>query len=90
MSDIKPQIRAVSLKDASNIVGMSTGQFRRVFLDGPTPLLQSIRSGKRDRIIDLEELNAVYEQYRDSKRRDQCIAETTDYAANGGIRHNRE
>lgn len=70
MIDIGPQIRAVCIKDAATIVGMSTGQFRRVFLDGSPPLLKSIHSGKRDRIIDLGELHAAYESYRNSKRQD--------------------
>ena len=59
---------AVDIGEAADIVGLSKGQFRRVFLDGPTPRIRSIRTGKRDRVIDLAELRAAYEAYKSEAR----------------------
>ena len=57
---------AVSILDASRIVGMSRGQFYRVFLD--TQRIKAIHSGKRDRVIDMSELRAAYDVWKAETR----------------------
>ncbi|HEV8364601.1 MAG TPA: hypothetical protein VGQ52_13895 [Gemmatimonadaceae bacterium] len=64
---------AFSIPDAARMVGMSTSQFRRVFLD--TGRLRSIPSGIRDRVIDASELHAAWEQFKAEKRAEKAGAE---------------
>ncbi len=52
---------ALCIVDAAQEVGMSERQFRRLFLS--TRRLRSIPTGKRDRIVDYEELMAAYAAY---------------------------
>lgn len=56
---------AITIKEASAAVGMSTAQFRRVFLSGR---LRCVPMGERARVIDVDELRDAYQLYREQAR----------------------
>jgi hypothetical protein len=49
---------AVPVAEAARIVGLSRSQFYRVYIDSGR--IKTIRTGKRDRVIDVPELKAAY------------------------------
>ena len=63
----RPQPLSVDIQTAAELVGMSRAQFYRVFLK--PGLVQALKSGIRDRIIDYGELQTAYAAYRDSLER---------------------
>lgn len=60
---------ALSIAEAARHVGLSRGQFYREFLQTDPPRVQAVHSGKRDRIVPLDELEAAFTQYLAEKRR---------------------
>ena len=59
---------AVSIGDAAQHVGLSRGQFYREFLKTDPPRVQAVKSGKRDRIVLVNELEAAFTKYVAEKR----------------------
>lgn len=56
---------AITITEAAAAVGMSTAQFRRVFLSGR---LRCVPMGERARVIDVDELREAYRLYREQMR----------------------
>lgn len=57
---------AVSIREAAQHIGLSRGQFYREFL---TPgRVKAIPTGKRDRIVLVDELDAAFQRYVAEKR----------------------
>lgn len=59
---------AITITEAATVVGMSTAQFRRVFLNGR---LRSVPMGERARVIDVDELRDAYQLYREQMRTEE-------------------
>lgn len=57
---------AVTIEDAATCLGMSISQFRRMFIDSGR--LRSVPMGERARAIDVAELRAAYERYKEETR----------------------
>jgi AraC-like DNA-binding protein len=57
---------ALTIDEAATAVAMSSSQFRRIFLDGK--LVRSVPMGDRARAIDIDELRAAYQRYKEETR----------------------
>lgn len=57
---------ALTIEEAATCIAMSVSQFRRIFIHGK--LLRSVPMGERARAIDVEELRAAYERYKETTR----------------------
>lgn len=56
-----PLILALCIADAARAVGLSRGQFYRVYLNPKR--VTAIATGRRDRVVDVAELRKAYEAY---------------------------
>jgi hypothetical protein len=59
---------AVPIAEAAKHVGLSRGQFYREFLKSNPPRVAAVPTGKRDRIILVDELEAAFARYVAEKR----------------------
>ncbi len=66
MSNAVRSPRAISIREAANHVGLSRGQFYREFINANR--VTPIKTGKRDRIVLIKELDSAFDQYVAEKR----------------------
>ncbi len=59
---------AVPIAEAAKHVGLSRGQFYREYLNTVPPRVKAVPTGKRDRIILVDELEAAFARYVAEKR----------------------
>lgn len=57
---------AVPILEAAKMIGLSRRQFYRVFLD--TKRILPIKTGIRDRVVDVTELRSAYEKFKAESR----------------------
>jgi hypothetical protein len=69
---VNTSIFGMDITSAATAVGMSRAQFYRLYLKPGR--LRAIKTGGRDRVIDVEELKAAYTKLRDELPRVESLA----------------